>query len=260
MTESARVQLFRFSDLDGFEVKEAAFFNKTFPKHFHTDWSLGRIDMGCEYIQFQEAEIPLFRNAIILIPPYSVHANWGNKNALWKYQSIYLNEDLVKHIVHKANLDYSQLVAQPYYLAYNLPRIDLKSLDYYSQVENILSLIFEKKITEENEQLKSEILRYLNANFRNKISLSDLEKTFKINKYKILRDFKNKIGISPQEYITALRMENSKTAFFENKQIVRIALENGFYDQSHFVHAFKRYFGITPFSYKSNCNILQDAE
>ncbi len=41
MTEIAKVHIYRFPDFDGLEIKNATFYNKRFPKHFHTEWSLG---------------------------------------------------------------------------------------------------------------------------------------------------------------------------------------------------------------------------
>lgn len=259
MDKSAKIHIYRFSELDGLEIKEATFLNKRFPKHFHTEWSLGRIALGCENIQFENNELCLFANATILIPPYSVHSNWGNKDASWKYQSIYLNEDFVQYVARKTNSDYRKLLAQPYYLSYNLPPVQPKSTHYSRQIEAVLTQLFtENNIAPKGRYKNKEWVDYLNINFRDKITLSDLERTFKINKYKILRAFKTETGLTPQEYITALRMENAKKLFFDNEKIVNIALDNGFYDQSHFVHTFKKYFGVTPFAYKSNCNILQD--
>ncbi len=225
MKETAKVHIYRFSELDGLEIKEATFYNKSFPKHFHTEWSLCRINLGCENIFIENKEFCLFTNATILIPPFSVHANWGNENLSWKYQSIQINP---------------------------------QNKNYTSKIENILILLFDNKIRKEAKLEKTDIISYLNSNFADKITLSGLERKFKMNRYKILRNFKAEIGMTPQEYIMALRMENAKKSFFEGKKIIHIALDNGFYDQSHFVHTFKRYFGITPFSYKSNCNILQD--
>ncbi len=258
MKESAQVNVYRFSELDGFEMKEATFLNKHFPKHFHTEWSLCRIDMGCENILLETKGFCLFANATILIPPFSVHSNWGNENSSWQYQSIYLNEDLVRYVAKKNNLDYDKLASASYYLQYNLPKISTQDSNYITQIENTLRSIFKNEVNQDNQLENNEILHYLNCNFKSKITLLDLERTFKVNKYKILRAFKAQTGISPQEYITALRMENAKKLFFKDKKIVNIALDSGFYDQSHFVHTFKRYFGITPFKYKSNCNILQD--
>ncbi len=251
------VKISKFSELDGLEIKEATFLNKKFPKHFHNEWSLGRIDLGCENMKIRNNDISLFCNATILISPYSVHSNWGNKDEFWKYQSIYINEDIVKYIAKKSQLDYCKLLAQPYYLTYDLPKINTQNL--YLEIYHILSKIFEKKnqnITNLSK-INNEIIIFLNENFQEKITLSDLEKQFKTNKYKLLRCFKNDFGLSPLEYVNALRMESAKKMLFSNEQIVNVALENGYYDQSHFVHTFKKYVGITPIQYKSNCNILQ---
>lgn len=254
-----KIKVSKFSELDGLEIKEASFFNKHFPKHLHNEWSLGRIDMGCENMQIRDHKLSLFYNATILIPPYTVHSNWGNKGEVWKYQSIYINEDIVKHLAKKLCLNYHKLLSKPFYLEYNLPHINTNSKKLSIEIQSVLSTILQTKKQNIDYLFKDkdEILYFLENNFREKIILSDLEKRFKINKYKLLRSFKNDIGLTPLEYVNALRIENAKKMFFENDSIIDIALENGYYDQSHFVHTFKKYTGITPIKYKSNCNILQ---
>ena len=102
------------------------------------------------------------------------------------------------------------------------------------------------------------LLHYLSQNYTSKITLNELEKEFKMNKFTLLKKFKLKMGLSPLDYQMAVRIENSKQLFYTDTPLTHIALESGFYDQSHFSHCFKKYVGVTPGSYKRNNNILQD--
>ncbi|MBL4641966.1 MAG: helix-turn-helix transcriptional regulator [Flavobacteriaceae bacterium] len=79
-----------------------------------------------------------------------------------------------------------------------------------------------------------------------------------MNKFKLQKSFKKNIGLTPLEYLTTIRIENSKKLFYADAPLVEIALETGFYDQSHFTHSFKKYVGVTPGNYKKNSKILQD--
>ena len=103
-----------------------------------------------------------------------------------------------------------------------------------------------------------DILNYLSLNYNQSITLEILEKKFKMNKFRLQKNFKKNIGLTPLEYLISIRIENSKKLFYGDIPLVEIALESGFYDQSHFTHSFKKYVGVTPGNYKKNSKILQD--
>lgn len=247
---------------DGLEIKSATFLDKCFPTHFHTDWSLTFIEKGSENIAFKDFEFLMHSSAVVLIPPNSIHKNWGNKKSIWTYRSLYINEDVVKYICKKQKLDYTQILELPYYIKYinspiNVSQKSLAQLIKTLLLENISSGIL-KKTVEHKSSYFNEVLTHLVDNYNKKIKLDDLEKQFCANKFKIQKQFKKFIGITPLEYQTTMRIENSKRLFFEDISISQIALEVGFYDQSHFSHYFKKYVGVSPGIYKVNSKILQD--
>ena len=54
------------------------------------------------------------------------------------------------------------------------------------------------------------------------------------------------------EFIRQRRIEFACDQLLQNQlPINQIALESGFYDQSHFTNAFKRVMGITPAEYRT---------
>jgi AraC-like DNA-binding protein len=58
-------------------------------------------------------------------------------------------------------------------------------------------------------------------------------------------------GVTPQTYIMIYRLVKTKQMLLDKVPLTDIAFLNGFYDQSHFTHSFKKYFGVTPGSYLS---------
>jgi AraC-like DNA-binding protein len=54
------------------------------------------------------------------------------------------------------------------------------------------------------------------------------------------------------EYIRRLRLDYAMQELAQSaKAIAEVALEVGFYDQSHFTHAFKLHTGMTPAQFRS---------
>ena len=105
--EINKVNLTKLPIFDGIEIKSASFVDKHFPIHFHLNWSLAYIEFGTENISFNNSNFLLNKNAVILIPPFSLHKNWGNKNNIWTYKAMYINIDIIKNVAKRLKIDYS---------------------------------------------------------------------------------------------------------------------------------------------------------
>lgn len=253
-----QIKITKTKNFDGFEIKNAIFENLHFPKHFHLDWSLVFIKQGSENIQFNGLNFTIYQNCFLLIPPYSIHSNGNIEN--WSYTAGYINNDVIKFVCKKFCLNYDLIITQPYFINYH---------SFFNELneKNMLDVLSELLLNNQSEEYKttskkylSEIVNYITNNSNEKITLDFLEKKFKINKFKLCRLFNSEIGISPIEYQNSIRIEKSKSLFYQTNTISEIALEVGYFDHSHFTHNFKKYIGITPKQYKNNCKILQVLE
>ena len=92
---------------------------------------------------------------------------------------------------------------------------------------------------------------YLSQHVKDKICLDELCKRFKYDKFYLLRQFKQYTGLSPINYLITLRIQSAKKLLTNtNLPLVQIALESGFYDQSHFSNCFVKWVGLTPGEYR----------
>ena len=69
-------------------------------------------------------------------------------------------------------------------------------------------------------------------------------------RYRFLRLFKLKTGLSPHEFLIRCRIDKAKEYLSQGKPLVETAMETGFFDQSHFCRHFKRVTGKSPSSYR----------
>ena len=61
------------------------------------------------------------------------------------------------------------------------------------------------------------------------------------------RTFSKYVGITPKKFTSIVRFQNViQTNSKDKRSLSQIALENGYYDQSHFNHDFKSLTGLTP--------------
>ncbi len=63
--------------------------------------------------------------------------------------------------------------------------------------------------------------------------------------------FKERNHVSPNEYLTILRLERSKQLLTQTDlSIKEIAVSVGYYDASSFIRRFKQIAGVTPLQYR----------
>jgi len=112
----------------------------------------------------------------------------------------------------------------------------------------------ESGTTQTDPQLIFEHIKsYFAARLEEKITLDELCKHFHCDKFKLLRQFKQHTGLSPINYLISLRIEEAKKLMCSDLPLVQIALESGFYDQSHFSNYFLKIVGLTPQVYRKSC-------
>ncbi len=101
-----------------------------------------------------------------------------------------------------------------------------------------------------DESCKSiaEIKNYINENFYKKISLTELAPLSGYSYDYFRHYFKKQYGISPQNYLIKVRLENaySMLSSTPDMRITDVAADCGFSDSSQFSTMFTNHFGITP--------------
>jgi len=118
---------------------------------------------------------------------------------------------------------------------------------------NEFVLNYSSKIDEEytNNFILQEIKKFILENIKEQITLDDIANNIGYNKEYIVRIFKNEFGLTPHAFLMNEKINYAKKLLDNNnKSICDIAVDIGFYDQSHFTKLFKKSFATTPKRYK----------
>lgn len=88
-------------------------------------------------------------------------------------------------------------------------------------------------------------------NQKGNISVIDISNQLGVNYKWLERKFSNYIGLTPKEYISIQRFIYTYLSIEENtdKDYLSIAVQNGYYDQSHLFRDFKSFVGVSPLEY-----------
>ena len=95
--------------------------------------------------------------------------------------------------------------------------------------------------------LTKSIMKYLQANYNDTVTLDELEKIFNISKGYLCRSFKSVTHMTPFEYLNYFRISKSTELLLEtDREISQIALQTGFNNISYFNRTFQRFMHMTP--------------
>lgn len=142
-------------------------------------------------------------------------------------------------------------------------KTDFYEFKIYALLSNLLHEIFATgKVISYDKGTKSvhrrrtitELLEYIEQNYTDHISLTQLAKVSGINEKYLCRFFKEFTGYAPIDYINRLRIERAcQQLSLNDANVITVAFDSGFNDNSYFSKIFKRYKGVTPTEYKKMC-------
>lgn len=96
-----------------------------------------------------------------------------------------------------------------------------------------------------------EIKEYIDINYVNKITLSEISSKFNFSPNYICRIFKERFGLNFDEYLRQIRMTSaSQLLTFTDQSVETIADIFSYSSAASFRRAFKEYYGITPGQYR----------
>ena len=93
---------------------------------------------------------------------------------------------------------------------------------------------------------------YVRANLSEPLSLSTLARTFCVSRGHLARTFRQELGVTVHEYLTAERLSEAKRLIATQREmsITEIALHVGYQSLSHFSRAFRQHVGFSPAAYR----------
>ena len=91
-----------------------------------------------------------------------------------------------------------------------------------------------------------ELLRYINHNLTEDLSIETLARKYYLSKYHMMRKFKDETGYTIHNYIINKRLLLARTKIAEGIPVLKAAQLSGFSDYTTFSRAYKKQFGTAP--------------
>jgi len=192
----------------------------------------------------------------------TIHITDSKKSVFYNFKNMKFNhetylDNFQKNLVPLSDL---QNLLQRIYIEYRkkLPGYENMILSLVNACFSIMirhSYLVPKEkddyIGENNLKRFNLILDYINDHYTEKLSLHDISDIMHMNYYYLSHFFKNIAGISFQDYVSGLRLNQSEILLSTTKKnITQIAFECGFPNIKSFTGIFKLNFGMLPTQYR----------
>ncbi|HKR63019.1 MAG TPA: AraC family transcriptional regulator [Thermoanaerobaculia bacterium] len=93
---------------------------------------------------------------------------------------------------------------------------------------------------------------FIHEHATERVTLREIANAADVHPASLVRAFRAHLRCTPGDYVRTIRIEEAKRALMTtSRTAAEIALDAGFYDQSHFTNAFRRATGMTPREYRN---------
>jgi AraC-like DNA-binding protein len=233
--------------------------------HCHAEYEIFYLKRGDIEYQVEGCLYKPDPGSLLLVPPNSIHGVTVRSCRPYERVSIHLLPELLEKTDQALFLD---MFYRPRTYYPNLSQIQIdfliqsisgcKNMDTPLQKPSlkfrVLSLlthiyhIYSQSATGspiQNKRIQS-ILRYLNSNIFEPLSLAKIAEKFNINKNYINEIFHKETGTTIKQYIQIKRLSLARREIQQGCSAEDAAYKVGFNDYSNFYRAYKAFFGIKP--------------
>lgn len=123
------------------------------------------------------------------------------------------------------------------------------------KIMSIFDLMISEIIAKNDTNLtkSDEIIQYINKNFCQDLSLTDIAEKFHLTEPYVSKLIKDTLTMSFKPYLNQLRIEKAKQLLTTQSMNIQVVAEQvGFKSTNSFIRVFKQFEGVTPGNYRSN--------
>ena len=250
-----------------------------FERHCHNSYELIYVVHGKGKYIVEGAEYPLAPNTVLFLRPYEYHYVCPMQDTPYERYVVHFSHELLLDATKE--LPYIKLPTATETGVYFpkesvstliLTQLKLLDLDCISDTEKViglpsrsetflrstvnqililLSYIQPDAPQTDGTEWVGEVMRYLNENLSQEISLEETARRFFVSKYHLCHTFREHTGISVFSYLTTKRIALAEQLLEDGISASEVAYRVGFRDYSVFYRAYKKITGESPSMAKS---------
>ncbi len=215
------------------------------PEHCHINPYLS-LNLGAEYIEHDGFAKRIIESGnVILRPSHYIHQNTFNQNSglCFNIEATSRNSQKILVLFSQKNIHFS---------CFEVIRLLTKTFnDYYDHELDCLitETMLQKLETQDTKRVPHwyfKVIEKVKDDYADSLSLKSIADCVSLHPNYLAKKFKNLNGSTLGDFIRYTRLENACLKLNSTKRLTDISYETGFYDQSHFSHAFRSTFNMSP--------------
>lgn len=236
-------------EFDNLELFRAKAIHYNYARHSHPGYSIGVIESGVGGNYYRGSTYLAPPKSIVLMNPESVHTGYSAEGLPLTYRMFYLSIELVRQIAKESKITgtpyFKDAVVQNKVLAEKIfslhailercPRLASQSPDSLEKQSLLLEvfsaiLYHYANVAVPSVRLGKEhqavhlIKEYLHDNFSDRISLEELVQITNLNRFYLIRVFRQATGMPPYTYLNQIRMRKAKQFLRQGMSISNTAI------------------------------------
>ncbi|GCF93032.1 AraC family transcriptional regulator [Enterococcus florum] len=242
---------------------------QVFPNHFHEYYVIGLIEEGQRRLIVNNQEYTIGPGDMMTFNPLDNHKCEQTDGGSLRYRCLNITQEVMAEAFHEvkgyAGLPRFQVPVQHQAEAGGMFRNlhdRIMTAGPELEKEEAFLVCLEQLITtyavfKEDKQIDSKerqeirvVCDFLEQHYAERITLQQLSKIAKLNKFGLIRLFTRHKGITPYRYLETIRINEAKKLLEKGVEPAQAAFQTGFSDQSHLNSYFNKFIGVTPGVYQ----------
>jgi AraC-like DNA-binding protein len=260
-----RFAVWRRENLFNIDFAQYTLSHHHFPRHFHDHYVIEFVMNGVDEYYCDGKQYRATNNQLVLINPGEVHTGATVSDSTLEYFSLYPDTQALQELASTLGLAISRdfcfhqaLDDRPLLIDKfaRLAQLFLKQEDslqqeqaFFDTMECLLSGSSPAEHTSGShypDKRVTSLTEYIRAHFSEDITLRTLAGIVNLDPYHVLRIFKHSLGLTPYDYLLALRTEKARQQLRKGHKVQDVAQACGFYDASHLNRAFYKITAVSP--------------
>ncbi len=225
--------------------------DKCFSPHNHVGhYVISVVMQGTAEVYLESRKLACYEGGAFIIPPYMMHSVYLEKNV--RLLSMCIGTSFV------AETDFETAEGIVRELLEDAARQGIFGREQKETLFDSLQMVFHARNTAGNE-LGADIkllADQITSHPEERLPIEALAAEIFVSKYYFIRKFKRSVGMTPHRFCIQNRIRKAQRLLDAEKAVGRVAVEMGFYDQSHFDKAFLEIVGISPSEYLASKNMI----
>ena len=233
-------KIWHSNEFGSLECLRANYITHSFARHTHEGFAIGIIERGVEVFNYHGSRHKAGKGQIILINPGEVHDGHGEEKDGWAFRMFYVDPQIMQRAAAEISGQntpipfFNQAVVDDPYSAEKLLHLHrlLENSNSALERESLILTTFGNLVVRQSDYAISDFMSgseprtisraksYLEENYMENVSLTDLAAFAHMSRFHLIRVFKKHTGLSPHAYLEQIRINHAKELLKKGSQLL----------------------------------------